>query len=99
VRRDCEPHRADVLLFLGRLSLLCGALSLCVAFPGVVGLPLAVAVKVLCMRDLRRAEAGLMDPRGNALLRKAWRTADRGALLGVAALIVWGEGLLVALLR
>jgi len=33
VRRDCQPHRAPLLLALADASLLLGALSLCLGFP------------------------------------------------------------------
>jgi hypothetical protein len=53
-----------LLLFLGNASLLCGALSLLLIIPAVIGLPLAIAACALAEKDLARMSAGQMDPNG-----------------------------------
>jgi hypothetical protein len=43
-RRDGEPHRGDLLIFLARLSVVFSALSLCLVPLAVIVLPLGVLV-------------------------------------------------------
>lgn len=81
VRRDCEPHRSSLLFLMARTSLVCGLLSLCLCFPALVGLPLAVLAYTLANRDLGRMEDGTMDPAGASQARRARDTAFAGALL------------------
>jgi hypothetical protein len=63
-RRDCEPHRGEVLYLLGNLSLICGLLSLCTLVPSLIGLPLGLVVAFLARRDLDEMSTGRMDPGG-----------------------------------
>jgi hypothetical protein len=70
VRRDCEPHRGPLLLFLAKASLVCSLLSLCGGIASFVGLPLSVIIYALAKHDHRRMKIGLLDPTG------AWETAQ-----------------------
>jgi hypothetical protein len=98
VRRDGEPHRGPVLLFLGRVSLIAGIVSFCTAAVvpvvpvlaciGVGAIALGSAVLLTANRDLARMSKGLMDPAGAAATNRAGLRAGRGlvfATLGVGA--------------
>jgi hypothetical protein len=98
VRRDCEPDRGPMLLWLGRLSLwliattcLLGAVALLPVFP------LAIAVLVMASRDRAKMRAGTMDPAGEALTRKGARYA-RAALVTVVLILLAIGGLVAALI-
>jgi hypothetical protein len=90
VRRDCEPHRGQLLRVLGAVSLVCGILSLMLAVSGVIGLPLAVAVLVLSGRDLARMRRGLLDPAGRVETERAWVLALEGLVLSVVGPLIHG---------
>src|SRR5262249_10861811 len=64
VRRDCKPHRGELLGRLGDLSLALGVLAMVTWAPALVGLPLALVVVVLAPGDLAQMDAGVMDPAG-----------------------------------
>jgi hypothetical protein len=89
VRRDCEPHRGDVLLSFGRVSLVVGLLGFVLGLTTLVALPLGVVIDVLAWRDLRRIRAGEMDPRGEGTVRRAQRVAEWAIALNVAAALLW----------
>src|SRR5947207_6260815 len=84
VRRDCEPHRSGRLLFLGRCSSVCGALSLCFLLPSIVGLPLGITVWVMARRDLTAMRMGVMDPQG----RSQTKQGRNHAIVGMALSLV-----------
>lgn len=71
IRRDCEPHRAE----LQKLSSACMVLSgFAVASFGLTGLlafPLGLLVWLLSQADLREMAEGRMDPAGRDLTRCA----------------------------
>jgi hypothetical protein len=94
VRRDVEPHRGRLLRVLGAAALVCGILALVLAVPGLIGLPVAVAVLVLSGRDLGRMRRGLLDPAGRAETEKARDFALWGLLLSVIWLFIWGLAVL-----
>lgn len=89
VRRDCAPHRGHVLVALGRASLVCGILSLCLALPALVGFPLGLVARVLAERDLVSMRAGVMDPRGRAQTERARRLGQYGATLSAISPLVF----------
>jgi hypothetical protein len=68
----------------------CGILALLLAVPGVVGLPLAVAVLVLSGRDQGRMLQGLLDPAGRVETEKAWGLALEGLVLNVVGPLIHG---------
>jgi hypothetical protein len=90
VRRDCEPHRGQVLVGLGVVTVLLGLGSCAVAPIGLVSLPLALGVWRAASADLARMDAGLMDPGGRRLAEQARWDAIAGAGLPVFSLWVWG---------
>jgi ssDNA-binding Zn-finger/Zn-ribbon topoisomerase 1 len=65
VRRDCEQHRGRFIMSLGTISVVCGALSMCLFGVGSIpGLALGITAWVLGNSDLDKMHAGLMDPEG-----------------------------------
>jgi hypothetical protein len=89
VRRDCEPHRGDLLFFLGRLSIGPSCLSMWLVPLAVIGLPLGLAVLWLSARDLRQMCAGHMDPAGKGLVSAARRNAAWATGIPVFAALTW----------
>jgi hypothetical protein len=91
-RLDCEPHRSALLLFLGNVCMVLGALSLLLVFPALLGLPLALAVGAMVKKDIALMNAGRMDPEGAEPAMMASIRADYGAFL---CLICWIPGLVI----
>ena len=96
LRRDCEPHRGNLLLWLGVAALFFGLLSVFLVVPGFIAVVLAIVADSLACRDLRRMRAGLMDPAGEGPARTARRYATAGLLtmlggwgLCCAGFILW----------
>jgi len=86
-RRDCEPHRGDVLQLLGGVSLMLGCIGfISLGATAVVGFPLGLLVLYLARRDLAKMKVGNMDPHGESLTDSAWAQACCGALVSLAAL-------------
>jgi hypothetical protein len=84
VRRDCEPHRGEMLVWLGRLSVWLIVATVVVGAVSVVAaVVVAIVVMAMASRDRAKMRAGTMDPAGEPLARKASR-------YGMAALIVCG---------
>jgi hypothetical protein len=86
VRRDCRPHRGDLLVALGNLCLGLGFLSLWFLLPACVAVPLAGVVWLLARRDLVRMKAGLIDPAGARLTGRSATLATLGVLLTLPGL-------------
>ena len=82
VRRDCEPHR-------GILVLVFGILSLVLPYIGVV---LGIVAWVMGHKDLKKIEAGAMDPEGRGLTLAGKICGIVGTMLqGFMVLIVIAE--------
>jgi hypothetical protein len=90
VRRDCDPHRGRQLRVLGAIALVCGILAWLLALPGVIGLPLSVAVLIVSNRDLTRMRRGLLDPAGREETEKARGLAMEGLFLNVVGPLIHG---------
>ncbi len=88
VRRDCEPHRGDLLLRLSMLTLCLAA----AVIPALLAWPLGVAVWVMARHDLALMRLGGMDPAGQADTRAAQ------LLVLIAALLPLGQWAMVACL-
>jgi hypothetical protein len=64
-----------------------------IVVPVLLGLVLGLIVWIMCLLDLRKMRAGLMDPRGETMVVKALFFARLGAATSLFSLIVWGTGL------
>jgi hypothetical protein len=95
VRGDAVPHRGLLLSALGGAALVCGLLSVFLAVPALVALPLGLAVRRMADHDLHEMRRGRMDPDGRrqALLAQLWGTL--GALLGLLGWVPVAVGFLV----
>jgi hypothetical protein len=100
VRRDCEPHRGDLLRVVGILSLWLGWLSFCFFPLSWLVVPVGLATWAVAPRDLLEMRAGRMDPQGEvetaegkskALIAVYWSLilAAPGNLLLLFALYEW----------
>ena len=94
VRRDCEPHRAELLRALSVTALVCAGFAGCLAVPAVVGLALGVTVWLLGRRDRALMSAGLMGPAGRGETWDAQVVAVVAAALCVIALVSWAVAVL-----
>jgi predicted Zn finger-like uncharacterized protein len=81
VRRDCEPHRGNLILIFGIISLVA------MAFCGPLGLPFGVIAWVLGSRDLQKMNEGVMDPDGRGV-------TQAGKVCGIIGTIIDGLYLL-----
>jgi hypothetical protein len=70
-RRDCEPHRGELLCLVGTISAICGLTTICLVLPGLVAIPAGILVGIIARKDLESMNAGLMDPRGRELCERA----------------------------
>jgi hypothetical protein len=101
VRRDCAPHRGRLLLAFGvgalfgaTLSAVLSLVTLLLLGPALfapawlAGVAVGGTALALARRDLRRMDAGLMDPEGRPATADA-RSLALGALpLSVVALVL-----------
>ena len=90
VRLDAEPHRGSTIFGLGVASIVMTVVYL---FP--IGIPLGIAAWVMARRDLRKMDAGVMDPGG----RRKTRDGKTCGIVGVCinALFALGLGLIFVL--
>jgi hypothetical protein len=94
VRRDCEPHRGEFLLTLGKISWALAWASLCTVISGLIADLLGVVVLLQVRHDLKRMKAGQMDPAGQSDARRARDYALRGMLVS----LIWPIALYVTLI-
>lgn len=78
VRRDCEPHRGNLVLILGILSLV-------LFWAPLIGLILGIVVTVMGRADLKKMENGAMDPQGKGLTLAGWICGIIGTIFGALA--------------
>jgi hypothetical protein len=95
-RRDYEPHRADVLLVLGALSLLLGMASIAGGLTALAGLPLGLVIYLMARRDLGEMAAGRMDPAGARATDAARAFAVGAAFFGAVGPLLFGVVLALA---
>jgi hypothetical protein len=88
LRRDSEPHRGTLVLVLGLISLVIGALAmpaLLCCFPlailAPVGLALGIPAWVMARRDLKLMDTGMMDPAGRGTTQGGQVCAIIGTIL------------------
>jgi hypothetical protein len=83
---------------LAVMAILLGIAALCILVPGLVGLPLAIAVWRRARRDLEQMHAGRMDPSGVVSAENARGTSFAAIVVNAVALLTWGA-LFIAMLR
>ena len=86
VRRDAVPHRGPLLGVLGVAALFCGFLSVLLAVPALVALPLGLAVRRMADHDLHEMRRGRMDPEGR---RETVRAQLWGTAAALLSLLCW----------
>jgi hypothetical protein len=96
--RDCEPHRAGLLLLMARVSLLAGGLSFVCLVPALVGVPLGLVTGAWARRDLDRICTGRMDQDGYRQTERARSDARAGVILGLLGLLFWPTWLVLLFL-
>ena len=93
VRRDCEPHRARLVVALGGLAEFCGMLICLVGVTAPLAIGLGVAAWLMARRDLARMRQGLMNPAGRRYTELGGSLGLSGAILGLlcaaAFLLFW----------
>lgn len=96
-RLDCEPHRGNLLWWLGSASLCLGILALlpcCGWLPGLVGIPLGLCTRYMAKGDLMKIRAGRMDPAGEKTTTSAMIFSNNGLVFSLLGTVLWGGGLL-----
>ncbi len=83
VRRDCEPHRAGLILTFGILSIV--LIFFCM---GIVAFPFGVAGWIMGQRDLRKINAGTMDGEGRSSTQAGWVCSIIGTILSGLILLL-----------
>jgi hypothetical protein len=89
VRRDCEPHRGQVILSLGVLSVVM-TLGSCLVFPPVLGLGLGVCAWVMGQTDMPKIRRGEMDPREPGMTSAGWILGIIGTIVNGMISTCWG---------
>jgi hypothetical protein len=83
-RRDQIPHRSGVILTLGIVSIIAGALGFCCyGIPAVVALPTGLSAWLLGQADLRQMDQGVMDGDGRS-------NTHGGIICGIIGTILGG---------
>lgn len=90
VRRDCEPHRAELLGQLGTIAVICGFLTAILVVTAVVSLPLGIAVCIMARQDLAKMQTREMDPQGAADTERALQTGIFSLFVSAAMLVTFG---------
>jgi hypothetical protein len=83
IRRDLKPHRGNLIMALGIVTLVIGVWGICIPLP--VSLIVGIPAIVLATRDLRSMRMGSMDPHGEGLTRSGIIVAT----LGIAIPVLW----------
>ena len=91
VRRDCESHRAGLIVPLAVVGLMLSWLHIL----AVIGIPLCFTVWRMSKADLQKMHAGQMDPQGmsSTLFGKRWSVI--GMVVGSFWVVVLLLGFLV----
>jgi hypothetical protein len=74
VRRDCEPHRAEMLCKLAEIASLLAVLAVICGVLALASLPLGFAVYRMAGHDLDQMGAGTMDREGEHKTREVLTT-------------------------
>jgi LSD1 subclass zinc finger protein len=87
MRRDLAPHRGGLILGMGIGSLVFGALGVGCCLFSSIGIPLGVASWIMGQGDLRKIDAGTMDPDGRGSTKGGYICGIIGCALGIVGLI------------
>lgn len=91
-RRDCDPHRAGLVLTLGILSLTLPFLCWLAWFAVLpAGLACGITAWILGHNDLRRMREGSMDPDGESSTHGGWVCGIIGTCLSGLLLLSCGS--------
>lgn len=89
IRRDCEPHRAELLMKLSTASVVFAGLApATLGLAGLLAVSLGLAVWVLSHVDLQKMEKGDTDPSGEYLTCRARDEARLGFLLALSICVL-----------
>jgi hypothetical protein len=83
VRRDCLPHRVELLQLLENIAKSCCLLSACLFVSALISLTVGIAVWVMASQDLARMRAGMMDPEGEKATVNVRETAITLTMLSI----------------
>jgi hypothetical protein len=90
IRRDLAPHRGSLILGLGVGSVVGSALAIpCCALPAIT-IPLGAVSWIMGASDLRKIDAGDMDPDGRGNTKAGYICGIIGLVLGIVVLLGWG---------
>ena len=98
-RRDCEPHRGNLLWWLAAAGCALGALALlpwCGWWLGLIGIPLSLCSRYMAQTDLAKMQAGLMEPYGEGVTASAKSLSTLGLAFNIAGTVVWGGLFIIA---
>jgi hypothetical protein len=98
-RRDCAPHRANLLIKMARLSLVAAGLSFFGLPVNLIGLPLGLGTWAMACHDRDRICAGDMDQTGYHPTEKARSDSRAAVFLNILAIPMALCGGSVVLLR
>lgn len=98
IRRDVVPHRGNILLAFGILSIVSVAGLVTCTLLSLFGLGAGITVWVMANKDLRRMAAGEMDPDGRQTTNTARICAIIGLCLNVLSLLACGGFMLYVFL-
>lgn len=89
-RRDCESHRAGLLLALARISDWCFVLGTILVLPALIGVALGLCVCWMARTDIRKMSLGLMDVAGLGRTKSARSLAIIGVVSSIVLLAIYG---------
>jgi hypothetical protein len=91
MRRDQIPHRSGLILTLGIVSIVAGALGFCCyGVPAVIALPTGLCAWLMGQADLRQMDQGTMDADGRG-------NTHGGLICGIIGTILGGLDVLCGL--
>jgi hypothetical protein len=88
-RRDCEHHRAGLLMALAHVSIFAGVFSIPCCLPGLIGLAVGLIVRAMARRDMALIRAGHMDHRGYERTECARDDARIGMAFSLFGVLLW----------
>jgi hypothetical protein len=90
IRRDLAPHRGGLILGLGIGSVIAGGLGIVCCLLPPISIPLGAVSWIMGQGDLRRIDAGAMDPDGRGSTKGGYICGIIGCALGIVGLVCIG---------